>query len=67
MLSTAISEAVTGTLSAQQSFDFERDVLPREFRGLLEKERKVIDVDEPTEELIKNVIEAKVDLRLTGV
>ena len=71
VLSTAhpakFSEAVTGALSAQQSFDFERDVLPQEFRGLLEKERKVIDVDEPTEELVKNVIEAKVDLRLTGV
>jgi threonine synthase len=71
VLSTAhpakFSEAVTKALSGQQSFDFERDVLPQEFRGLLDKERKVIDVDEPTEELVKNVIETKVDLRLPGV
>jgi len=33
----------------------------------LEKERKVIDVDEPNQELVKNVIEAKVALRLPGV
>jgi threonine synthase len=34
-------------------------VLPQEFRGLLEKERRVIDVDEPSEELVKKVIESK--------
>lgn len=71
MLSTAhpakFSEAVTRALSDQQTFDFERDVLPQEFRGLLEKERNVIGVDEPNQELVKNVIEAKVDLRLPGV
>jgi threonine synthase len=67
VLSTAhpakFSEAVTRALSEQDTFDFERDVLPQEFRGLLE-ERTVIDVDEPNQELVKNVIEAKVDLRL---
>jgi threonine synthase len=71
VLSTAhpakFSEAVTRALSEQQSFNFERDVLPQEFRGLLEKERKVIDVDEPNQELVKNVIEARVDLRLPRV
>ena len=71
VLSTAhpakFSEAVTRALSDQQSFDFERDVLPQEFRGLLEKERNVIDVDESNQELVKKVIEAKVDLRLPGV
>jgi threonine synthase len=71
VLSTAhpakFSEAVTKALSEQQSFDFERDVLPQEFRGLLEKERNVIDVDEPREELVKNVIKSKVDLRASGV
>jgi threonine synthase len=71
VLSTAhpakFSEAVTRALSDQQTFDFERDVLPQEFRGLLEKERNVIGVDEPNQELVKNVIEAKVDLRLPGV
>jgi threonine synthase len=71
VLSTAhpakFSEAVTRALSDQQSFNFERDVLPQEFRGLLEKERNVIDVDESNQELVKKVIEAKVDLRLPGV
>jgi threonine synthase len=71
ILSTAhpakFSEAVTKALSEQHNFDFERDVLPREFRGLLEKERNVIDVDEPREELVKNVIQNKVDLRTGGV
>jgi threonine synthase len=67
VLSTAhpatFSETVTRALPEQETFDFERDVLLQEFRGLLEKEKKVIDVDEPNEELFKNVIEAKVDLR----
>ncbi|KAH9988092.1 tryptophan synthase beta subunit-like PLP-dependent enzyme [Russula compacta] len=64
VLSTAhpakFSEAVTKALSTSQGFDFDRDVLPQEFRGLLEKERRVIDVDEPSEELVKDVIESKV-------
>ncbi|KAI9463984.1 tryptophan synthase beta subunit-like PLP-dependent enzyme [Lactarius psammicola] len=63
ILSTAhpakFSEAVTEALAISQSFNFERDVLPEEFRGLLEKERRVIDVDEPSEELVKKVIESK--------
>jgi threonine synthase len=58
MLSTAhpaivakVSEAVTKALSTSQGFDFERDALPQEFRGLLGKERLggVVDVDEPNE------------------
>lgn len=49
MLSTAhpakFSEAVTSSLvSAGATFDFEADVLPPEMRGLLQKERRVIDV-----------------------
>jgi len=67
VLSTAhpakFSEAVTKALSEQQNFDFERDVLPQEFRGLLEKERNVIDVDEPREELVKNVIQNNIEFR----
>lgn len=47
VLSTAhpakFAEAVTSSLSTVQ-FDFERDVLPAEMRGLLEKERRVEDV-----------------------
>ena len=62
-LSTAhpakFSEAVTKALVTSQGFNFERDVLPQEFRGLLEKERRVIDVDGPSEELVKKVIESK--------
>lgn len=49
MLSTAhpakFAEAVTSSLSsADVPFDFERDVLPSEMVGLLEKERRVEDV-----------------------
>jgi len=65
VLSTAhpakFSEAVTTALSTSEGFDFEREVLPQELRGLLEMERRVVDVDEPTEELVKRVIENKVD------
>lgn len=50
ILSTAhpakFAEAVTSSLasSAEVAFNFERDVLPDEMRGLLEKERRVEDV-----------------------
>jgi threonine synthase len=71
VLSTAhpakFSEAVTRALSTSQGFDFERNVLPQEFRGLLERERRVIDVDEPSEELIKKVIESKLGSAGTGI
>ncbi|KAI9438222.1 tryptophan synthase beta subunit-like PLP-dependent enzyme [Lactarius indigo] len=66
ILSTAhpakFSEAVTKALATSQSFNFEQDVLPQEFRGLLKKERRVIEVDEPSEELVKKVIETKASL-----
>ena len=39
------------------TFDFERDVFPPEFKGLLEKERRVIDVRAPSVDLVKEVIE----------
>ncbi|KAI0372517.1 tryptophan synthase beta subunit-like PLP-dependent enzyme [Pilatotrama ljubarskyi] len=61
VLSTAhpakFSEAVTRALQRSPSFDFERDVLPPEFKGLLERERRVIDVEAPRVELVKQVIE----------
>ncbi|KAF9450787.1 tryptophan synthase beta subunit-like PLP-dependent enzyme [Macrolepiota fuliginosa MF-IS2] len=61
VLSTAhpakFSEAVSRALEGASKFDFDRDVLPAEFRGLLEKERKVIQVDRPEVELVKGVIE----------
>lgn len=60
VLSTAhpakFSEAVTRALQSASSFDFEKDVLPEEFRGLLEKERRVIDVQNDVE-AVKGVIE----------
>lgn len=61
VLSTAhpakFSEAVTRALQNSSHFDFEKDVLPEEFRGLLEKKRNVIDVEAATTELVKEVIE----------
>ena len=39
------------------NFNFERDVQPPEFKGLLEKERRVIDVRGPIVDLVKEVIE----------
>jgi len=64
ILSTAhpakFSEAVTRALSNSSGFDFDRDVLPEEFKGLLKKPRRVIDVDTATVEAVKKVIENKV-------
>ena len=61
VLSTAhpakFSEAVTRALNDESQFDFERDVLPEEFRGLLERKRNVIDVEAAEVDLVKNVIE----------
>ncbi len=65
VLSTAhpakFSEAVTRALEGAAGFDFEKDVLPVEFKGLLEKERRVIDVEAPKIELVKKVIEQFAD------
>ncbi|KAK7019892.1 tryptophan synthase beta subunit-like PLP-dependent enzyme [Favolaschia claudopus] len=62
MLSTAhpakFSEAVTLALRAHSTFNFEKDVLPTEFVGLLEKKRNVIDVPRPDIDLVKAVIES---------
>ena len=49
------SAAVTNALSMSQGVAFGRDVLPQEYRGLLEK-RGVGDVDESNKELFKKVI-----------
>ncbi|KAI0634273.1 tryptophan synthase beta subunit-like PLP-dependent enzyme [Trametes polyzona] len=61
VLSTAhpakFSEAVTRALQGAPTFNFERDVLPSEFKGLLERERRVIDVEAPQVALVKKVIE----------
>ncbi|KAG6900142.1 hypothetical protein C0993_002291 [Termitomyces sp. T159_Od127] len=45
------SEAVSRALKDDTRFDFDRDVLPQEFRGLLEKEKRVIDVERPDVDL----------------
>lgn len=61
VLSTAhpakFSEAVSRALADTPSFNFDRDVLPEEFRGLLEKEKRIIDVERPDIGLVKAVIE----------
>lgn len=61
MLSTAhpakFSEAVSRALEGIEGFNFARDVLPVQFRGLLEKERRVVDVEKPDVELVKAVID----------
>jgi len=51
------SEAVSQALEQSTTFNFERDVLPEEFKGLLEKERRVVDVEKPDIGLVKEVIE----------
>ncbi|KAG6898396.1 hypothetical protein C0992_004107 [Termitomyces sp. T32_za158] len=64
VLSTAhpakFSEAVSRALKDDTRFDFDRDVLPQEFRGLLEKDKRVIDVERPDVDLVKAVIEKTV-------
>ncbi|KAJ7094000.1 tryptophan synthase beta subunit-like PLP-dependent enzyme [Mycena belliarum] len=61
MLSTAhpakFSEAVSLALRGQPAFNFERDVLPGEFVGLLDKQRNVIGVEKADIDLVKAVIE----------
>lgn len=61
VLSTAhpakFSEAVSQALSPVSTFNFDRDVLPDEFKGLLEREKRVIDVERPDIGLVKEVIE----------
>ena len=42
-------------------------MFPRESQVLLEKERRVVDVDEANKELVKKVIESKVRLAGSGV
>ncbi|KIM41582.1 hypothetical protein M413DRAFT_445556 [Hebeloma cylindrosporum] len=61
VLSTAhpakFSEAVSRALDQSPTFNFDRDVLPKEFEGLLQKEKRVIEVERPDIELVKAVIE----------
>ncbi|CAG7850159.1 Threonine synthase Short=TS [Serendipita indica DSM 11827] len=61
VLSTAhpakFSEAVTKALQTESSFNFEEQVLPPEFKGLLNLPRRVIEVERPEAEQVKRVIE----------
>jgi threonine synthase len=61
VLSTAhpakFSEAVARALDNNSHFNFDRDVLPSEFHGLLQRERRVLDVETPDPEVLKEVIE----------
>ncbi|KAL4071741.1 tryptophan synthase beta subunit-like PLP-dependent enzyme [Scleroderma yunnanense] len=61
VLSTAhpakFSMAVNRALANEDGFNFDRDVLPDEFRDFLTRERRVIDVNRPDAELVKEVIE----------
>ncbi|KAH7915935.1 tryptophan synthase beta subunit-like PLP-dependent enzyme [Hygrophoropsis aurantiaca] len=69
ILSTAhpakFSDAVTLALTSQPNFDFDH-VLPDEFRGLLERERRVIDVERAESSLVKAVIEKQLSHRESG-
>lgn len=74
-LSTAhpakFSDAVTRALHSHTQFNFERDVLPEEFRGLLKKKKRVIEVERADVELVKQIIEEVVlrsaDMSAEGV
>ena len=61
ILSTAhpakFAEAVIQAIPLTTSFDFDRDVLPAEFRGLLRRKKSVINVDKPDIGLVRSVIE----------
>jgi len=61
VLSTAhpakFSEAVSRALEGIEGFNFTRDVLQIQFRVILERERRVVDVEKPDVELVKAVIE----------
>lgn len=61
VLSTAhpakFSEAVTSALLGLPSFNFEEQVLPEEFKGLLNLPRRVVEVERPDYKLVQQVIE----------
>jgi threonine synthase len=59
------SEAVEDALKDNSAFNFEKDVLPTEFHGLLDKERKVLQVERADPSLVIEVIEK--ELRAEGV
>ncbi|KAI9478550.1 MAG: threonine synthase [Benjaminiella poitrasii] len=68
-LSTAhpakFSEAVEESLKTSAGFDFGKDVLPKEFHGLLEKERRVTHIERADPKLVMEAIEK--ELRQEGI
>lgn len=60
------SMAIKQALGETTGFNFERDVLPDEFRDFLGKERRVEDVDHPKASLVKKIIEAVSDRKGQG-
>ncbi|KAJ8662874.1 threonine synthase [Lichtheimia ornata] len=59
------SDAVETALKPVEGFNFQKDVLPKEFIGLLDKERKVVAVERADPQLIMDVIER--ELRTEGI
>lgn len=59
------SEAVETALKSVPNFDFQKDVLPKEFIGLLDKERSVVPVERADPQLIMDVIER--ELKAEGI
>ncbi|KAF7724241.1 threonine synthase [Apophysomyces ossiformis] len=59
------SEAVETALQSVEGFNFQKDVLPTEFIGLLEKERSVVSVERADPQLVMDVIEK--ELRAEGI
>ncbi|KAG0165510.1 threonine synthase [Apophysomyces sp. BC1034] len=59
------SDAVETALKSNEAFDFQKDVLPTEFIGLLEKERSVVPVERADPQLVMDVIEK--ELRAEGI
>ncbi|GAA5879076.1 hypothetical protein JCM16303_001292 [Sporobolomyces ruberrimus] len=51
--------AVSEALTSEPSFNFKRDVLPKEFEGLLDKERRVLDCDNDPE-AVKKIVKEQV-------
>jgi threonine synthase len=51
------SEAVSRALHDCSDFNFERDILPEEFRGMLERDKRVTVVERPDVDLVKKIIE----------
>ncbi|KAI8983484.1 threonine synthase [Pilobolus umbonatus] len=59
------SEAVETALTSSPKFNFTKDVLPKEFIGLLDKERRVTHVERADSKLVIDVIEK--ELRKEGI